>query len=70
MKREEFEISGMTCQHCVHAVKKALEKVTGVRFVEVNLQDAIVTIEYDEHLFDSKKAQVAVHDAGYEMILA
>lgn len=32
-----LQISGMTCEHCVHAVTKALEGVAGVERAVVNL---------------------------------
>jgi copper chaperone len=33
----ELSVQGMTCNHCVMAVKKALEGVAGVRAAEVDL---------------------------------
>jgi copper chaperone CopZ len=38
----EFEIQGMSCQHCVHAVKSALEKLPGVISAQVTVGHAIV----------------------------
>jgi len=32
-----LNITGMTCNHCVHAVTKALQAVAGVERVSVNL---------------------------------
>ncbi len=34
----KMKITGMTCEHCVMAVSKALGKVPGVEKVEVSLQ--------------------------------
>ena len=33
-------IKGMSCQHCVASVKKALEEIKGISNVEVNLENA------------------------------
>ena len=33
----ELKIDGMTCGHCTAAVKKALERVSGVEHAEVDL---------------------------------
>jgi copper chaperone len=33
-----LNITGMTCGHCVAAVKKALEAVPGVQMADVNLE--------------------------------
>jgi copper chaperone len=32
-----LKVTGMSCAHCVHAVTKALQGVTGVEKVEVSL---------------------------------
>lgn len=34
----DLKVVGMSCQHCVDAVTKALEAVAGVEKVEVNLE--------------------------------
>ena len=44
-----LKVTGMTCMHCVSAVKKALEQVPGVETAEVSLEkaQAVVTGEAD-----------------------
>lgn len=44
-----LKVNGMTCMHCVAAVKKALEQVPGVETAEVSLEkaQAVVTGEAD-----------------------
>jgi len=41
----KLKVTGMTCMHCVGAVKKALEQVPGVEAAEVSLEQgrALVT---------------------------
>ncbi|MCW8908868.1 MAG: cation transporter [Sedimenticola sp.] len=41
----KLKVTGMTCMHCVGAVKKALEQVPGVDSAEVSLEpgQAVVT---------------------------
>jgi copper chaperone len=42
----KLKIAGMSCQHCVHAVTTALQKVPGVdRVVEVSLERGEALIE-------------------------
>ena len=41
----ELKVSGMSCQHCVAAVARALESVPGVARVEVDLGSGLVRIE-------------------------
>ena len=64
MKQMKLEVSGMSCGHCVHAVREALAAVPGVKVEDVNIGSATVA-------FDETKATVgdlvdAVSEAGYE----
>lgn len=49
MSEIKLKITGMTCEHCVRAVTKALKDVPGVTDVEVTLQpgSAVVHGEMD-----------------------
>ncbi len=40
--KTEYEIKGMSCQHCVRSVKGALEKLPGVTSAEVSVGHATV----------------------------
>ena len=37
MTSETYQVTGMTCEHCVHAVTGELERLDGVREVTVEL---------------------------------
>jgi copper chaperone len=37
MTSETYRVTGMTCEHCVHAVTAELERLDGVREVTVEL---------------------------------
>ncbi|MBD3223609.1 MAG: hypothetical protein GF313_02700 [Caldithrix sp.] len=69
LEEKTYTIKGMTCHHCVHSVSEALQKVTGVKDVEVSLDTSEAIIEIDPQTFDSAEAAQIVADAGYEMIL-
>ena len=60
----KLEVRGMTCQHCVAAVKKALAAVPGVEeVVEVVLQPGSATIRGSA----TPEALInAVKQAGYD----
>ena len=49
MKKKVFAVSGMKCVHCKANVENALKAVAGVRTAEASLEDADVTVEYDEN---------------------
>lgn len=62
-----IKIKGMSCQHCVMAVTKALSGIEGIRNVKVNL-------EKGEASFDEVKPVEAavirerVKKAGYDVV--
>jgi copper chaperone len=61
---QTYEIKGMTCNHCVMAVTKALAKVPGVSKVErVDLQSGRAVIEGSP---DEQAVIAAITDEGYE----
>lgn len=57
-----FEIQGMKCMGCVSAVKKAVEGLSGVTTVEVDLDGGRATVSGD---FDPAQVAQAITDAGY-----
>lgn len=60
----KLKIEGMSCGHCVGAVRKALSAVPGVRQVtEVNLDSGEAVVEGEA---DLQALIAAVQDEGYE----
>lgn len=59
-----LKIEGMSCQHCVIRVKKAIEGVKGVLAAEVEIGSAKVTCS------DCKKEELieAITKAGYKVV--
>ncbi len=60
-----IRIEGMSCQHCVMAVTKALSGVAGVRNVKVDLARGEATYE-EERPVDIELLREAVRKAGYK----
>jgi len=63
MTRANLEIKGMSCDHCVHAVKQALTALPGVAVESVRLGRA--DIRYDETRITPDQLTAAINDAGY-----
>jgi copper chaperone len=63
--RYNFKIDGMSCEHCVNAVKQALEMFPNVRIKSVTLGKA--TIESDT-LLDKKLLGQAITEAGFSLM--
>jgi len=61
-----YQVSGMTCDHCVRAVTTELVLLPGVRSVDVDLAEGSVTVTSDGPL-DLAQVREAVDEAGYEL---
>ncbi|MDZ7814861.1 MAG: SO_0444 family Cu/Zn efflux transporter [Planctomycetota bacterium] len=65
-KKEEFDmdlnVRGMTCEHCVKAVTRAIEKVDGVKSVRVDLESGIASVEGNPEV---EKITKNVEELGY-----
>ena len=55
MQKEKFDIQGMTCSSCQAHVEKAVEKIEGVKQVNVNLLSNSMIAEYDEKMVNNDK---------------
>jgi copper chaperone len=64
MAEAVITIEGMSCQHCVMRVKKAIDAVSGVSHSEVVIGSAIVS--YDEAKVKEGDLRAAVEKAGYK----
>ena len=63
-----LKVEGMTCQHCVKAVREALSSVPGVdRVAEVDLESGQALVD-GEPQADALVA--ALHEEGYEARVA
>ena len=65
MKKEKFDITGMSCAACSARVTKAVEKVAGTQDVNVNLLTNSMQLSYDESATSEAAIIAAVEDAGY-----
>ena len=65
MKKEKFDIKGMTCSSCSAHVEKAVKKLEGIQKVNVNLLSNNMTVEYNEKVLNDEKIINAVTNEGY-----
>lgn len=67
MQTEVLKVSGMTCNHCKHAVETALKDLPGVTNAMVDLAKGEVTVETSGPV--SREAyREAIDEAGYELV--
>jgi len=63
----ELSVRGMTCEHCVAAVRGELGRLSGVSDVSVDLTAGRVRVASTAPLDDAEVA-AAVDEAGYELV--
>lgn len=64
---KEIKVYGMTCEHCVRRVKKALEEIPSVQHVEVSLEGEKASFSYDPSQFEFSQVEQAINEAGYTL---
>jgi copper chaperone len=63
-----LNVEGMSCNHCVNSVKKAVGALNGVTNVEVDLKSKTVSIEFDSEKVNTEAIKDAIEDQGYDVI--
>ncbi|KKW69199.1 hypothetical protein AAV94_01380 [Lampropedia cohaerens] len=58
-----IKVQGMTCEHCVNAVQKAILKLDNTAKVNVDLKTGLVSVDTMQ---PRETLIAAVKDAGYE----
>ncbi len=61
-----YNVPGMTCDHCKHAVSSEISAVSGVVGVEVDLGTKLVTVTGEG--LDDRQLRAAIEEAGYEAV--
>lgn len=64
-----LNVEGMSCNHCMAAVREALEGLDGVKEADVSLEEKKARVELDKDLADEALVK-AVEDAGYTAKIA
>ena len=64
MRKEQFDITGMTCSACSARVEKSVAKLDGVQEVAVNLLKNSMVASYDETILNTDQIVQAVVKSG------
>jgi copper chaperone len=67
MQRLNLTIEGMTCEHCVRAVRKRLERTAGIKVDDVTVGTAV--LEYDPAATSVSDIEEAIADEGYTAVV-
>ena len=66
MEKVTLLVEGMSCQHCVQAVEKALQE-KGAKG-KVDLAHKKVEVEYDQTKVTLEQLKQAIEEEGYEVL--
>ncbi|SAK70663.1 heavy metal transport/detoxification protein [Caballeronia catudaia] len=61
----EFEVQGMSCQHCVAAVTRAIQEIDTQAQVRVDLERGRVAVESAQ---SNDALKEAIDEAGYTVV--
>ena len=63
-----LKVDGMSCEHCVKAVKNAVGALPGIGSVSVDLKAKTVTVEHDPAQAPVEAIKAEIEDQGYDVI--
>ena len=62
-----LKVKGMSCQHCVMSVTKALSQLDGIKNVQVDLAKGEVRFDNTKEVASSRIAK-AIAETGYKVV--
>ncbi len=67
MATSEYQVTGMTCEHCEAAVRDEVSQIPGVESVDVSAKTGRLVVTSSAPL-DANAVPAAVDEAGYEAV--
>jgi copper chaperone len=68
MEKTAIKVEGMSCEHCVASITKAVEALPGIASVAVSLADKSVAVEYDSSKITLDKIKGEIEEQGYDVL--
>lgn len=68
MEKTVLKVDGMSCDHCVKAITKAVGALDGVNGVIVDLDAKSVTVTHDPAKAALDKIRFEIEEQGYEIV--
>lgn len=68
MEKTILHVDGMSCEHCVKAVRNAVGALPGVSGVAVDLKAKTVTVEHDPATATLEKIKTEINDQSYDIV--
>jgi copper chaperone len=68
MESVTLNVDGMSCEHCVKAVNRAVGSLSGVSGVDVSLERNTVAVTFDPAKVTIDKIKGEIEDQGYDVL--
>ena len=65
MSKVTLEAPGISCDHCIASIRKAVTKLPGVEFLAGDPSSKQVTLEYDPSVVQLEAIEQAMEGEGY-----
>ena len=65
MTEKTFNVPDMSCGHCKAAVEGELNKLSGVKDANADIERGTVEVSYDEGTVTTEDLKGAIEEAGY-----
>lgn len=60
-----IRVDGLACPYCAYGIEKKFNKIKGVKFVDIDLNNGIVTVRAFDVTLDEQKLKKLFRDAGF-----
>jgi len=67
MEKIKLNVEGMSCEHCVKAVTKAVSDLAGTGNVKVDLKAGTASLEFDSSKTGLNEIKAAIEEAGFNV---
>ena len=67
MKKKLIKVEGMTCQHCVQIITKALKNISGLNSIDISLDNKEVNVCFDDNEIKLKEITKQIVEVGFEL---
>jgi len=68
MKTARFKIEGMHCDGCAETIKGLVEKVPGVRMVDVSFPERQARVLYDPQVVGVERLVETIQKPGFQVV--
>ncbi len=66
MKTSTLNVEGMSCNHCVMAIKKTVGAIQGVENIDIDLKVGTVSVQHGDGV-NLEQLKEAIQGAGYDV---